>query len=106
MGDRLANFHLLGIDPTRDDLLGDAIPAGNDPIEYADIAADLARRNYAGLLTVESSNAGLPDDQVASAYFDLPPVANDEPTISHRLSRHNVAFFRAKFGLTTKARGK
>jgi sugar phosphate isomerase/epimerase len=96
LGDRLANMHLVGIDPARDDL-GDAIPAGNDPIDYSELAADLLRRNYRGLITVESCWPDLPEHMIESSYFDLLPQAGDEPTIAHRLSRHNVRFFAGKF---------
>ncbi|MCG3177849.1 MAG: hypothetical protein BIFFINMI_00169 [Phycisphaerae bacterium] len=98
LGDRVANFHMLGIDPARDDDLGDGIPAGNNPpgFSWQQLADDLADRRYAGLITAECSLHVQPADALR-LYPELFPLADDEPGLAHALSRHNVEFFGRTF---------
>lgn len=99
LGDRVANFHMLGIDPARDDDLGDGIPAGFEPpgLSWRQLADDLAARQYRGLITAECSLHVGPDD-AERLYYDLAPADDNAPTLAHRLSRHNVRFFGKLFG--------
>lgn len=93
LGDRCANFHISGIDRSREPL-GDGCPPGNDHVDWAALAADLARRRYAGLITIELNlPTYLSLEEQEAAYGDLPPADDALPTISHRLAKHAVGFF-------------
>jgi len=97
LGDRCANFHISGIDRSREPL-GDGCPPGNDHVDWAVLAADLARRDYAGLITIELIlPSSMTAEEQEAAYYDLPPAGDALPTISHRLARHGVDFFLRAF---------
>ena len=97
LGDRPANFHISGIDWAREQL-GDGTPPGNDAISWDDLAADLALREYGGLITMEVI---LPEylsvEEQEQAYFDLPKPTPGCSSISQRLTQHSAEFFRKKF---------
>lgn len=94
LGDRPANFHVSGIDRARE-LLGDGCPPGRDAISWADLAADLAAREYSGLITMEVILPKyLSPEEREEAYFDLPTARAELPTLSHRLMKHSVDYFR------------
>lgn len=95
LGDRVANFHVLGIDPERDDPLGDGLPAGREPADfsYPDLSADLIARGYAGIITIETSiNYTEPMDYLLKAYAEVAAESPGE-LLPCRLSRHNANFF-------------
>ncbi len=95
LGDRVANFHVLGIDPQRDDPLGDGLPTGREPddVSYPDLAADLVDRGYDGLITIETSiNYTESMEYLQEAYAEVEALSPDE-LLPCRLSRHNARFF-------------
>lgn len=98
LGERVVNFHVSGVDRSRDEL-GDGTPPGRDHIDWAGLCAELLRRRYDGLITVELSiNRDLPPDQLAAAYADLPaPPGVERPSLSQRLSFYGIQFFRKQF---------
>ncbi|HOX07954.1 MAG TPA: sugar phosphate isomerase/epimerase [Planctomycetota bacterium] len=102
LGDRVANLHLCGIDRSREEL-GDGCPPGRDAVDWAQLAADLAARGYAGLATVELAYPEhLSGGEIERAYAGLRPVAPDAEGASQRLSAWGVEFFREKLaGLLT-----
>ncbi len=104
LGDRASNFHMLGIDPSRDDDLGDGIPAGHEPpgLSWRQLADDLADRRYDGLITAECS-IHVPAERVEELYFDLAPPDGEARGLAHRLSRHNVRFFAGLFARVLSA---
>ncbi len=90
--DRIRNFHILAKDPNGK--LGDASLPGESVIDIPALAADLVRREYAGLLTIECPLADIPADQLEAAYDRLPPAGPDETTMGRRLSRYAVDYYR------------
>ncbi len=94
LGGRPANFHISGIDRAREEL-GDGCPPGRDAIDWEDLAADLARRGYSGLITMELIlPLYLSPAERERAYGDLPPATAERPTLSHRLAAHGAAYYR------------
>jgi len=95
IGDRAVNFHVSGINRARDPVTGDGTPPGDDMISWTEFAEDLRRRNYDGIITIESH---LPDylslEEQEAAYADLPDVSTKENTISQRLSSYVVNYYR------------
>jgi sugar phosphate isomerase/epimerase len=95
LGDRLANLHISGINRERDPVTGDGTPPGDDMISWTDLAADLAERDYHGLITIESHLPNYLDhDERLEAYADLPDVDTPENTVYQRLSSYAVNFYR------------
>ncbi len=95
LGDRAANFHVSGINRARDPVTGDGTPPGDDLIDWHELAEDLARRGYSGLITIESHLPSyLSREEQEEAYADLPDVATPENTIPERLSSYVVGFYR------------
>jgi len=95
LGDRAVNFHVSGINRARDPVTGDGTPPGDDLVDWHEYAEDLRRRDYAGLITIESHfpNYLSPAEQ-EEAYADLPGVATAENTVSRRLSSYVVGYYR------------
>ena len=94
LADRLANFHISGIDRARDEL-GDGCPPGNDAVDWTELADDLSGRQYGGLITMELNfPAYLTPERREELYSDLPPVSNELPTLGHRLMKHAVDYYR------------
>jgi len=78
-----------------DPVTGDGTPPGDDMISWAELAADLKRRNYDGIITIESHlpNYLSPEEQ-EGAYADLPDVDTEQNTISQRLSSYVAGYYR------------
>ena len=95
IGDRAVNFHISGINRARDPVTGDGTPPGDDMISWSEFADDLKRRNYDGIITIESHlpNYLSPEEQ-EGAYADLPDVDAEQNTISQRLSSYVVRYYR------------
>jgi len=97
LGGRVANFHVSGIDRARDHL-GDGVPPGRDAVDWDELAAELAGRRYAGLITAEVC---LPEDlgaaELERAYGELAAPAAGARTLGERLARHSLDFFGRKF---------
>lgn len=97
LAERVANFHISGVDRTRDEL-GDGVPPGHDHIDWARLCQDLVSRHYRGLLTIEVTLPGLPPEQLAKAYADLPvPPGATSASIGQRLAYQAVSFFAREF---------
>lgn len=97
LGDRVANLHVSGIDRSRD-ALGDGVPPGRDAVDWQELAATLAQRNYAGNVTVEwAYPAHLPLAEIEAAYENLLPAAPGAKSVSERGSAWGVEFFRDAF---------
>lgn len=97
IGDRVANFHVSGINRARDPVTGDGTPPGDDMVDWRELADDLARRDYSGLITIESHLPNyLSREEQEKAYADLPAVDTEENTISQRLSSYVVGYYRER----------
>jgi sugar phosphate isomerase/epimerase len=97
LGERIVNFHVSGVDRARDEL-GDGVPPGRDHIDWSALSADLAARQYGGLITVELNLPDLPAADLAAAYADLPtPPGVAAPSVSQRLAWYGVQFFSREF---------
>lgn len=93
--DRVANFHVSGINRARDPVTGDGTPPGDDLVDWHELAEDLADRDYAGLITIESHLPNyLTDAEQEEAYADLPDVNTPDNTIPERLSSYVVRYYR------------
>jgi sugar phosphate isomerase/epimerase len=94
LGGRVANFHISGIDRSRDEL-GDGCPPGRDHVNWRSLARNLTARGYEGLVTMEVIlPIYLTAEEQERAYFDLPPASDALPTISHRLAEQATQFYR------------
>ena len=96
LASRLANMHILGIDPARDDELGDGIPPGRDVLDWRQLACDLRAMDYRGLVTVETTLPDMPPADLERAYAQIVPAAG-ERCVSDKLARHAVDYFRRQF---------
>jgi len=97
LGGRLANLHVSGIDRARD-FLGDGVPPGHDAVDWDELAAELLRRRYAGLITAEVClPEGLSAAELERAYGELAAPAAGARTLGQRLARHSLDFFGRKF---------
>jgi sugar phosphate isomerase/epimerase len=97
LADRVMNFHVSGVDPSRD-VLGDGVPPGRDRVDWQGLNHRLRARRYAGLITIEwHLPTYLPEVERQAAYADIAAHSAEETTLSRRLSRYAVDFFAEQF---------
>jgi sugar phosphate isomerase/epimerase len=99
LADRLANFHISGINRARDELGDGCPPSDDDNVNWREFCRDLTTIDYSGVLTAELSfPRHLSDEEIAKAYWDLGEAEEGFPTLKHRLARNGVAYFRERLG--------
>jgi len=93
--ERLANFHLSGVNRSRDELGDGCPPSDDDNVDWRELGRELAAVSYAGVLTAELTfPRHLSDGDIATAYWDLGKPLPEFPTLKHRLARNGVGYFR------------
>jgi sugar phosphate isomerase/epimerase len=93
--ERLANFHLSGVNRARDELGDGCPPSDADNVDWRELGRELAGIDYAGVLTAELTfPRHLSDAEIAAGYADLGDPRPDFPTLQHRLARNGVDYLR------------
>jgi sugar phosphate isomerase/epimerase len=97
-GHRVTNFHINGINEDDPFDLGDATPPGNEPFSWVDLLEWLRKTSYQDLLTIEVCHANwLSPEEMQKAFAEIAGKNPQETTVSHRVARFCVDFFKKQF---------